>query len=384
MKNTALLSLFLCLCYFSTQSQSMIDAAFAISDDEAEMVAFIKGDQIIFYSMDVNETVPAMPLDEVFEGFPFDHVDAAFNDDNEYLYFFSGSEYVRIDVETGEVGEGYPKKTSKGWSGIDFRAIDAAVSWANGKCYFFSQENYSRYDKENEAIDERYPRTINERTWPGLDYQNIDAAFTLPSGHTYFFKGSQYVRFDNKADEVESGYPSNISDFNGLIKALNGENPDPEPDPDPNPIVSGEGMEFFHGSWSEVLAESKATGKLIFVDAYTTWCGPCKWMSKSVFPDKKVGGVFNKNFINYKFDMEKGEGPAFAKKYRISAYPTLYFIDGNGKVVEKAVGALGVDELLAVGGTVAQKYGNSNNKNSNDKSKKGKTGTQYGSGGNED
>jgi len=379
MKNTVLLFLLLCLSYLSTQAQSMIDAAFVISDEDAEVVAFIKDDKIIFYSMDFDESIPAMQLDEVFANFPFKQVDAAFNYKNKKLFFFSGSEYVRIDAETGEIDEGFPKTTSSGLSGIDFKKIDAAVNWDNGKCYFFSQGNYSRYDEENESIDEGYPKTINDRTWPGLEYQNIDAAFTLPDGYTYFFKGDEYVSFDNKEDRVEEDYPRNIDDFSGLVDALNGKLPEPDPNPEPTPEPSGEGMEFFHGTWAEALAESKSTGKLIFVDAYTTWCGPCKWMARSVFPDSKVGTVFNNNFINYKFDMEKGEGPAFSKKYHVDAYPSLYFIDSKGKVVQKEVGAMDADDLSAVGKTVAKKYGNSNN----NKSKKNKKNNLNGSGGNE-
>lgn len=381
MKNTTLLFLLLCLSYFSSQAQSMIDAAFAISDEEAEIIVFIKDDKIIFYSMDTDETVPAMQLDEVFEGFPFKNIDAAFNYNNEKIYFFSESEYIRIDTETGIIDEGYPKSTSSQWTGIDFKKIDAAVSWNNGKSYFFSQSDYSRCDTKNQAIDKSYPSTINDRTWPGLEYQSIDAAFTTPGGYTYFFKGDKYVRFDNEEDRVEDGYPSDLSDFNGLVEALNGELPEPNPDPnpDPTPQPNNEGMEFFHGTWDEVLTESKATGKLVFVDAYTSWCGPCKWMSKSVFPDNRVGTVFNKNFINYKFDMERGEGPAFAKKYRVEGYPSLYFIDSKGNVVQKQVGAMGAEDLISVGKKVAKKHGSSTNNNST----KNKKNALYGSGGNE-
>ena len=69
--------------------------------------------------------------------------------------------------------------------------------------------------------------------------------------------------------------------------------------------VIGQGIEFFHGSWEEALAEAKKQEKPIFVDAFTTWCGPCKMMSRSVFTEEEVGTFFNENFISLKIDMIK-------------------------------------------------------------------------------
>lgn len=110
--------------------------------------------------------------------------------------------------------------------------------------------------------------------------------------------------------------------------------------------LSGQGIEFFHGTWAEAQEKAKAEEKLIFVDAYAAWCGPCKMMAGKVFPQEKVGTFFNANFINLKIDMEKPENAEFAEKYPVSAYPTLLFLDSSGKVVQKAVGAKDADQLL--------------------------------------
>ncbi len=98
------------------------------------------------------------------------------------------------------------------------------------------------------------------------------------------------------------------------------------------------GMKFTERAWSDILAKAKASDQIIFMDAYTTWCGPCKMMSKNVFTDKEVGDYYNANFINVKMDMEKGEGIDLASKYEVRAYPTLLFIDGDGAIVHRAVG----------------------------------------------
>jgi thiol-disulfide isomerase/thioredoxin len=110
-----------------------------------------------------------------------------------------------------------------------------------------------------------------------------------------------------------------------------------------------QGIEFFHGTWAEALAKSKSEGKLIFVDAYAEWCGPCKRMAAQVFPDPKAGEYFNNNFVCLKIDMEKEENAEFASKFPVSAYPTLMFIDDKGALAAKQVGALDVTGLLDLG-----------------------------------
>lgn len=115
-----------------------------------------------------------------------------------------------------------------------------------------------------------------------------------------------------------------------------------------------EGMIFAHGSWAETLKKAKDSGKLIFVDAYAEWCPPCKRMAANVFPLPEVGAVYNKTFINYKMDCEKGDGPSFLRKYAIAAYPTLLFIDGDGNVVKRLVGGRSAEQLISVGQEVAK------------------------------
>ncbi|MCP9236981.1 thioredoxin family protein [Lewinella sp. JB7] len=108
----------------------------------------------------------------------------------------------------------------------------------------------------------------------------------------------------------------------------------------------GQGIDFFQGNWSEALARAEAEDKLIFVDAYAEWCGPCKLMTANVFPDPEVGAYFNANFINVKFDMEKPESEEFREVHYAKAFPTLLFIDAKNEVVHRLVGARQSPQLL--------------------------------------
>lgn len=121
-------------------------------------------------------------------------------------------------------------------------------------------------------------------------------------------------------------------------------------------LTSGQGIDFFHGSWEEAVIKANQEDKIIFVDAFTTWCGPCKRMAATTFTDAAVGDFYNANFINLKIDMEKEMGLEFKRKFPVSAYPTLFFIDGSQEVVQKVVGGKGPAEFIALGESIIGKY----------------------------
>jgi len=110
-----------------------------------------------------------------------------------------------------------------------------------------------------------------------------------------------------------------------------------------------EGIAFNHKSFGELLKQAKDENKLLFVDAYAVWCGPCKLMTKNTFTDKTVANLYNAKFINAKIDMEKGEGPDLAVKYGVRAYPTLLFINGDGEVVHSGLGYHTPEQFISLG-----------------------------------
>ncbi|MBK7311923.1 MAG: thioredoxin family protein [Sphingobacteriaceae bacterium] len=114
-------------------------------------------------------------------------------------------------------------------------------------------------------------------------------------------------------------------------------------------VKTEEGILFFTGTWQQALDKAKNENKVIFLDAFASWCGPCKMMKHKTFTDKGVADFYNKNFVNVAIDMEKGEGPALAEKYGVDSYPSLIYIKADGKAMGKVVGYHKAKDFLEIG-----------------------------------
>jgi thiol:disulfide interchange protein len=121
-------------------------------------------------------------------------------------------------------------------------------------------------------------------------------------------------------------------------------------------------IKFTSKTYKQVLAAAKATHKKIFVDAYATWCAPCKELRKTTFKDAKAAAYFNKHYINYSIDVEKGHGPDLAKTWQVEGLPTLLIIDENGKVLANHTGFVDGNGLMQFAQEAAE---NAQSKNSN-------------------
>ena len=108
-------------------------------------------------------------------------------------------------------------------------------------------------------------------------------------------------------------------------------------------------IQFETKTWVEILQKAKIENKIIFLDAYTSWCSPCKWMSNVVFTSDTVADFYNQNFVCAKIDMEKGEGVDLAKKYNVSSYPSFLFINSDGVILNKSIGGRPATEFIKLG-----------------------------------
>jgi|SRR5579862_924841 len=123
--------------------------------------------------------------------------------------------------------------------------------------------------------------------------------------------------------------------------------------PDDNTQTAG--IKFFDGCYEDALAAAKKQNKLIFIDAYTSWCGPCRLLKANTFTDKRVGDYFNEHFICLAYNTEKDEGIKIADKYKITRFPTMIIADGNGNRVTFTVGYISPSDLISFGRYGAQK-----------------------------
>ncbi|MDO5978369.1 thioredoxin family protein [Flavivirga spongiicola] len=117
------------------------------------------------------------------------------------------------------------------------------------------------------------------------------------------------------------------------------------------PKVEAQGIAFMH-DLEKALEKAKLEDKLIFIDFYTSWCGPCKVLDKEVFSLEEAGHFFNNNFINCKVQCDdKGIGVEIGKKYQVSAYPTLMFLNKHGDMVHSGVGSMSLENLIELAKT---------------------------------
>ena len=112
-----------------------------------------------------------------------------------------------------------------------------------------------------------------------------------------------------------------------------------------NPVREKTEVSFIEQDWEKTLKSAKESHKLIFVDLYATWCGPCKMLKRNTFTNKEVAEFFNANFVNASVDVEKGVGISLAEKYNVSMLPTLIVAREDGKPILFTTGYLEPKEI---------------------------------------
>ena len=108
--------------------------------------------------------------------------------------------------------------------------------------------------------------------------------------------------------------------------------------------LSAQGAVKWEHDYSSALKRAKAEKKLIFMDLWTEWCGPCLHLQKNVFPTAEAQAALAK-YVPYSALVEKRdrtpvpEGTKLAEQFRLNAYPTMIILDSEGKEVRRQVGA---------------------------------------------
>jgi len=97
---------------------------------------------------------------------------------------------------------------------------------------------------------------------------------------------------------------------------------------------------------TEVIDMASKQNKKVFVDFYADWCLPCKLLDEEVFSQRPLYSYFNKNFINYKVDIEKGNGANLKLMFGAEELPTLLFLNEKGGVISRNEGSLSVGAIM--------------------------------------
>ena len=121
-------------------------------------------------------------------------------------------------------------------------------------------------------------------------------------------------------------------------------------------VGTAQGIKFHKKeSWAEIKEIAKKENRLIFIDVFTDWCGPCKAMEEDVFSLPEVGDFYNQHFVNYKFDAEKGEGITLKNRFKVNLYPTYLFIDPvKDEVVHRSSSRQAMEIFLHTGKSALQ------------------------------
>lgn len=115
-----------------------------------------------------------------------------------------------------------------------------------------------------------------------------------------------------------------------------------------SPITNSfSGVNFEEMTLEEAIKKAKQNGKSIMIDYYTDWCVPCKELDKHIFQDTTISRFINEKFVSLKINAEKEDGIKLGKKYQLpQAYPTVLFLDSEGKEVDRIVGLFGKEDYF--------------------------------------
>jgi len=108
-------------------------------------------------------------------------------------------------------------------------------------------------------------------------------------------------------------------------------------------------IQFFKGTYPQLLAEAEKQNKLIFIDFSAVWCRYCMIMNTTTFEDEKLCAFMDEYFICYQVDTDKDT--VLAKQLGASPLPYTLFMKPSGKVLWSFHGYIDAELLLSMAKT---------------------------------
>jgi hypothetical protein len=189
---------------------------------------FNAGDGSLYIFQDRSYLRFDIATDKVMDGYPRDIAadwnlpwsgapDASFTTtDSTGVWMTKGSSVVLLDIATRKPIEGYPKTIAEQWPGIWPQGIDSAIAWGDGYLYFFRDGDYMTWDIAKSRLQSPTARRIADG-WKGVDFDRLDEVLNIGSKY-YFFRINDYIRYDRGGGKALAGYPRPVvSNWTGVL-----------------------------------------------------------------------------------------------------------------------------------------------------------------------
>lgn len=106
-------------------------------------------------------------------------------------------------------------------------------------------------------------------------------------------------------------------------------------------------LSYFVTDYDRALSEARNNNKLILVDLYADWCGPCRQIDAKVFDNPQVRHVLTNHFISVKIDVDKpGRNNELANQFGTRSIPHVVFLNSAGEKLYEFTGFVSASVFL--------------------------------------